>query len=95
MSLSIQSSCENLVLLYQILLAVTWSLVGFSSVEAGSVRLKNTGSIMVKNILDNYYCIIDFGIFVYEFRFGYGSLAVGSKVAKKTFSGCEVVIPPS
>ncbi|BBN10952.1 pyruvate dehydrogenase phosphatase [Marchantia polymorpha subsp. ruderalis] len=51
--------------------------VGFSLVEAGTVRLKNTRSIMVKNVLDTCVCVIAFWIFGYAFGFGYGSKYIG------------------
>lgn len=51
--------------------------VGFSLVEAGTVRVKNTRNIMVKNVLDNCICVISFWFFGYAIGFGEGNTVIG------------------
>jgi Amt family ammonium transporter len=60
-------------------------------VEAGTVRLKNTRSIMVKNVLDTCVCAIAFWCFGYAFGFGYGSRFIGWKfdTGKEAFLGAR------
>ncbi|CAI7810414.1 unnamed protein product [Closterium sp. NIES-53] len=47
--------------------------LGFSLLEAGTVRFKNTRNIMIKNVLDTCVCAIAFWLLGYGIGFGEGS----------------------
>lgn len=51
--------------------------LGFSLLEAGTVRFKNTRNIMLKNVLDTCVCAASFWSFGYAIGFGSGSSFIG------------------
>lgn len=51
--------------------------IGFSLVEAGTVRYKNTRNIMLKNVLDTCVSAIAFWLLGYAIGFGSGSSVIG------------------
>eukprot|EP00897_Mesotaenium_endlicherianum_P003408 jgi/Mesen1/3095/ME000184S02161 len=51
--------------------------IGFSLIEAGTVRFKNTRNIMIKNVLDTCVCAMAFWLLGYALGFGSGSKVVG------------------
>ncbi|CAI7930583.1 unnamed protein product [Closterium sp. NIES-54] len=53
--------------------------LGFSLLEAGTVRFKNTRNIMIKNVLDTCVCAIAFWLLGYGIGFGEGSKVFGWK----------------
>ena len=62
---------------YQRIPPLPFLQLGFSLLEAGTVRFKNTRSIMVKNVLDTCVCALAFWLFGYAIAFGDGSKIVG------------------
>lgn len=51
--------------------------LGFSLIEAGTVRYKNTRNIMIKNVLDTCVSAAAFWLIGYALAFGEGSMVIG------------------
>ncbi|XKL63860.1 hypothetical protein PGB90_006224 [Kerria lacca] len=56
---------------------VLFMQIGFACLEAGSVRYKNVGNIMLKNFLDSLICSIVFWLTGYAIAFGDGNAYIG------------------
>ena len=73
-------SCIDFISPLRVILSLFPSSVpqlGFSLVEAGTVRFKNTRNIMIKNVLDTCISAIAFWLMGYAIGFGSGSAVFG------------------